>query len=78
MYIYFDFLQTFTLTITVSDSFYTNTTTVVLHVQDVNDNPPEFTMSEYIITDVVEEEMPPPGGRFLVQVIIYRKKECCS
>jgi len=55
----------------VSDSFYTNTTTVILHVQDVNDNPPEFTQSEYIISDVVEEENPPQTGRFLVQVKLY-------
>jgi len=55
----------------VSDSFYTNTTTIILHVQDVNDNPPEFTQSEYIISDVVEEENPPQAGRFLVQVKLY-------
>ncbi|XP_071177027.1 neural-cadherin-like isoform X2 [Mytilus edulis] len=60
--------HTFTLTITVSDSFYTNMTTAILHVQDVNDNAPEFTKSEYVITSVVEEETPPRGGQFLVQV----------
>ncbi|CAG2215276.1 unnamed protein product [Mytilus edulis] len=42
-------------------------TTVILHVQDVNDNAPEFTKSEYVITSVVEEE-PTRGGQFLVQV----------
>lgn len=57
----------------MSDSFYTNTTTVILHVQDVNDNPPEFTQSEYIISDVVEEENPPQTGRYLVQVkLLFR------
>lgn len=55
----------------MSDSFYTNMTTVILHVQDVNDNAPEFTKSEYVITSVVEEETPPRGGQFLVQVNIH-------
>jgi hypothetical protein len=57
----------------VSDSFYTNTTTVILHVQDVNDNPPEFTKSEYIISDVVEEENPPQTGRFNTLIVYYFK-----
>ncbi|KAK3086114.1 hypothetical protein FSP39_013724 [Pinctada imbricata] len=56
------------LNVTVNDGYHTNSTVVRLTVNDVNDNAPEFTQKEYVITDVVEEHQPPPGGQFLVQV----------
>jgi hypothetical protein len=46
---------------------------VKIRVRDINDNAPEFSQSEYIVTDVVEEHQPPAGGLVLIQV--KKKKE---
>ena len=64
-------LQTYNLTVMVSDGLFQNTASVLIDVTDVNDNAPEFDKEVYEITDVVEETIPPPDGQFLVQVIIH-------
>ncbi|ESO86530.1 hypothetical protein LOTGIDRAFT_167053 [Lottia gigantea] len=61
----------YTLTYMVSDGLYTNTTTVIISVEDVNDNRPEFDQETYTIDDVVEEDesISPNQPRLLTKVI---------
>ena len=40
----------------VFDDKFANSTTVFIHVTDVNDNPPKFDNAIYNVTDVMEEE----------------------
>lgn len=44
------------MTYRVFDERYANTTTVIIHVVDVNDNAPKFESSVYNVVDIVEEE----------------------
>ncbi|GFS24762.1 neural-cadherin [Elysia marginata] len=48
----------YTLTLTAYDNgrIHSNTTTVIIHVLDENDNPPIFTQPEYVVRGSVEEE----------------------
>lgn len=62
------FLKLYKLNITVNDGYHSNYTEVKIRVRDINDNTPEFSQSEYIVTSIVEEYQPPPGGLFLIQV----------
>ena len=54
----------------VSDGIFHNSTSVHIHVLDVNDNKPVFTNSTYRIVDVVEEDpnISPANKRFLIKV----------
>ncbi|XP_061162553.1 neural-cadherin-like [Saccostrea echinata] len=56
------------LNVTVSDGYHSNYTEVKVRVKDINDNAPEFSQSEYIVTSVVEEQQPPTEGLFLIKV----------
>ncbi|KAJ9597441.1 hypothetical protein L9F63_011698, partial [Diploptera punctata] len=56
------------LTLVASDSLNENQTTVVIHVNDVNDLPPVFNSTLY--TAVMEEEFTGPHPYRLLQVII--------
>lgn len=56
------------MNITVNDGYHSNYTEVKIRVKDINDNAPEFSQTEYVVTSVVEEQQPPTGGLILVQV----------
>jgi len=49
-------IQRYELTYRVFDEKHDNTSTVVINVIDVNDNPPKFDNAIYNVTNVVEEE----------------------
>ena len=49
-------VQEYRLTYRVFDDKYANTTTVLVQVLDVNDNPPKFDNAIYNVTDISEEE----------------------
>jgi len=51
------FEQSYQLTYRVFDEKHSNTTTVIVNVLDVNDNPPKFDNAIYNVTNVVEEEI---------------------
>ena len=50
------YFQKYRLVYRVFDDKFANSTTVVIHVTDVNDNPPKFDNAIYNVTDVQEEE----------------------
>ena len=63
-------LQEYRLTYRVFDDKFANTATVVIKVTDVNDNPPRFDPSEYVVEDVVEEDqyVSESNPKFLIRV----------
>ena len=65
-------LQEYRLTYRVFDDKFANTATVVIKVTDVNDNPPRFDPSEYVVEDVVEEDqyVSESNPKFLIRVTI--------
>ena len=54
--IYLLLSQIYRLKYRVFDDKFSNLTTVVIHIMDVNDNPPRFDSTIYNITDIEEEE----------------------
>ena len=67
-------LQEYRLTYRVFDDKFANTATVVIKVTDVNDNPPRFDPSEYIVEDVVEEDqfVSESNPKFLIRVSLIQ------
>ena len=49
-------LQAYNLTIIVDDQLFNASTLVEISIIDVNDNPPVFSQTSYVIDDVREEE----------------------
>ena len=50
-----DLLQAYNLTIIVDDQLFNASTKVEISIIDVNDNPPVFSKTSYVIDDVKEE-----------------------
>ena len=69
-------LQEYRLTYRVFDDKFANTATVVIKVTDVNDNPPRFDPSEYVVEDVVEEDqyVSESNPKFLIRVSLIQAK----
>ena len=67
-------LQEYRLTYRVFDDKFANTATVVIKVTDVNDNPPRFDPSEYVVEDVVEEDqyVSESNPKFLIRVSLIQ------
>ncbi|XP_074646658.1 neural-cadherin-like [Tubulanus polymorphus] len=61
--------KVYRLTYRVFDDLHDSTTTIQINVMNVNDNPPVFEKNVYEVKDmVVENEIPPPNGRYLLTV----------
>lgn len=59
----------YALTLVASDGRNENSTTVIIHINDVNDLPPVFERSSY--TTLVQEELPGPHPYGLIQVLVF-------
>jgi len=67
-----DLLQAYNLTIIVDDQLFNASTKVEISIIDVNDNPPVFSKTSYVIDDVKEEvQYSTSNPRYLLTVRIY-------